>query len=359
MAAGRPLRVGLVGAGNIATHHLPAYLQHPEALELVAICDLNEELAAARALEAGVAHVFADVRATLRGVEIDALDVCTIPDQHLDVALAGIEAGKHVLIEKPFATSLDDCRTLLAAAESAGVTLMVAQNQRYLPPYRAAKRVLDSGELGPIRAVRFESLQCWPAVMPDGHWSYNARRAGGGAVISVAIHRIDLMRYLVGDVVSVSAVCRTTRPEFVNGAEDYATATLEFANGALGEMFTTVSAFRMPWSETFMIFGDDGTMHAVPPPGNIRGPAVVASTKRTAPAEVWTDQVSGFEPLDASREGLASESGQVNELLHFAACCETGAEPLTSGRDNLETMKIVFGIYESALTGEPVTLSSL
>jgi predicted dehydrogenase len=359
MADGRPLRVGLVGAGNIATHHLPAYLEHPGTLQLVAICDVNEDLAAARAREAGVEHVFADVEALLRDVDVDALDVCTIPDQHLNVGLAGIAAGKHVVIEKPLATSLEDCRTLVEAAEAAGVTLMVAQNQRYLPPYRAAKAVLESGELGAIRGVRFDSLQCWPVSMPAGHWSYDAKRAGGGAVISVAIHRIDLMRYLVGDVVSVDAVCRTTRPEFVNGAEDYASARLEFADGALGELFSTVSAFRMPWSETFIIFGEEGTLHAVPAPGNIRGPAVVASTRRTRPAEVWLDQVSGFEPLDVSSTGLPSESGQVNELLHFAECCGTSDEPLSSGRDNFETMKVVFGIYESARTGRPVTLASL
>jgi predicted dehydrogenase len=303
--------------------------------------------------------VYTTAAEMIRDAPIDAVDVCTIPDQHVPVALAAIEAGKHVLVEKPFATTLDDCRLLVDAADQAGVTLMVAQNQRFLPPYRAAKAVLDAGELGAIRSVRFDSMQCWPALFPADHWHYDAARAGGGAVISVAVHRIDLMRYLVGDVVRVSATCRTTRPEFRNGAEDYATATLEFANGALGEMFATVSAFRMPWSESFMIFGDEGAMHAAPAPGNIRGPAVVASSRRTAAAEAWLDQVAGFEELVVERDGLPSDSGQVNELLHFADCCRTGDEPLSSGRDNLGTMAVVFGIYESARRSAPVDLAAL
>jgi predicted dehydrogenase len=353
------LRVGLVGAGNIATHHVPAYVEHPDELALVAVCDLDESRAADRAREAGGAAVFVDPSRMLAEADVDAVDLCTSPDTHLELALAAIEAGKHVLVEKPFATSLADCRTLVDVADAAGVTIMVAQNQRFLPAYRIAKAVIDGGELGAIRSVRFDSMQCWPTLLPPNHWQYDAARAGGGVVISVGIHRIDLMRYLVGEVTRVSAVCRTTRPEFRNGAEDYASATLEFANGALGEMFATASAFRLPWSESFMIFGDEGTMHAAPTPGNIRGPAFVASARRSSPAAAWLDQVVGFERLELTADGLPSESGQVNELLHFAQCCMTGAEPISSGRDNLETMKIVFGIYESARNREPVALDTL
>ena len=354
-----PLRIGLVGAGNIADHHLPAYLEHREVLELVAVCDLDEDRARRRADEAGAAEVYTDAETMIRETAVDALDVCTVPDQHFSVARKAIDAGKHVLVEKPFAVSLAECRELVETAELAGVTLMVAHNQRFLRPYRAAKAVLDAGELGAIRSVRFDSMQCWPALFPAGHWQYDAARAGGGVVMSVAVHRIDLMRYLVGDIDRVSAVCRTTRNEYVNGAEDEATATLEFENGALGQMFATSSAFRMPWSESFMIFGDEGTMHAAPCPGNIRGPALVASIRRTPQATEWLDQVDGFEAIAVEHDGLPSDSGQVNELLHFAECCATGRHPLSSGRDNLETMKVVFGIYESSRRGSSVRLADL
>ena len=200
-----------------------------------------------------------------------------------------------MLVEKPFAVTLADCRELVDAADRAGVTLMVAQNQRFLPPYRAAK-ARARRRRARARSAASASTRCSAGRRSSRRatGTTTRSRAGGGVVISVAVHRIDLMRYLVGDVVRVSAVCRTTRPEYVNGAEDQATATLELANGALGEMFATSSAFRMPWSESFMIFGDDGTMHAAPAPGNIRGPAVVASSRRTPPATEWLDQVAGF-----------------------------------------------------------------
>lgn len=352
------LRVALVGAGNIATHHLPAYLQFPEQVELVAICDVDEALARKRAAEAGVDRVYTDVATMLRDVACDALDICAPPDQHAPVAHAAIEAGRHVLVEKPFALSLDECRELIAAAEGAGLTLMVAQNQRFLPTHQAARAIVASGELGEIRAARTDSIQHW-GNLAAGHWQFDGARAGGGAVIGVAVHRLDLLRFLVGEVKSVSAVLKSVSRQFVNGAEEYASATLEFANGALGQAFATVSAFRTPWSESLLVFGDRGTIHASPLPGTNRSRAFVASEGRSAPIAEWADQFQGFEPVDAVAEGLPSESGQVNEILHFASCCATGAEPLSSGRDNLGTMRLIVGIYESARRGEPVELAEL
>lgn len=353
------LRVALVGAGNIATHHLPAYDQFRDEVELVAICDLDETLARRRAAEAHVEHVYTDVATMLAEAGCDALDICATPDQHAPVAHAAIEAGKHVLVEKPFARSLDECREVVNAADRAGVTLMVAQNQRFLPSHQAARAIIASGELGEIRAVRTDSVQHWSGFLAAGHWQYDGARAGGGAVIGVGIHRLDLARFLVGDVRRVSAVTTTSSPHFVNGAEEYAAATLEFENGALGQSFATVSAFRTPWSEQLLIFGERGTIHASPAPGNVRSRAFVASERRSAPVVDWADQFQGFEPVDAEAEGLPSESGQVNEILHFASCCATGAEPLSSGRDNLGTMKLVTAIYESARQGQPVELADL
>ena len=91
----------------------------------------------------------------------------------------------------------------------------------------------------------------------------------------------------------------------------------------------------------------------------MRSRAFVASERRSASVVDWADQFEGFEPVDADAEGLPSESGQVNEILHFASCCATGAEPLSSGRDNLGTMKLVTAIYESARKGQPVALADL
>jgi predicted dehydrogenase len=351
--------VGLIGAGGISRAHLPAYQRFPDRVELAAVCDVRADAAAELAATAGVREVFADAREMLERADVDAVDICTVHDQHAPLAIAAAEAGKHVLVEKPMACSLAECRRMVEAAEVAGVTLMVAQNQRYDAGHRAARRAILEGQLGPVRAIRSDAMQNLRAFLPSGHWLYDGNRAGGGVVISVAVHKIDLVRYLVGDVRSVTAVCRTMHPEFVNGAEDYACALLEFEGGAVGEMFATYSGFRMPYSEQLMVFGDGGTIHTLPPAGRSQGPAMIARDRGGEPIRGWTEQFTGFAPLEPEPEGLPDDSSFVNEILHFAECCRTGAEPVSSGRDNLGTMRTIFAIYESARTGGPVELATL
>ncbi|NJL73385.1 MAG: Gfo/Idh/MocA family oxidoreductase [Candidatus Competibacteraceae bacterium] len=195
--------------------------------------------------------------------------------------------------------------------------------------------------------------------MGDDHWLLDGKAAGGGIVISVSVHRIDLMRFLVGDVKRVSAVGRTSHAAFKNGAEDFVSAVMEFENGAIGEMFGTYSGYRMPWGEMFMIFGERGTIHAVPELGGYLGEARIASADSPHKITGWEDQYAGFEPLVAPDAGLETNDEFVNQLLHFAQCVHTSSEPWSSGRDNLGTMKVVFGIYESLRTGEAVDLASL
>jgi len=295
----------------------------------------------------------------LAEANIDAVDICTPHDLHAPLSIAAAQAGKHVLVEKPMATTLQDCYAMVQAADQTQVTLMVAQHQRYEPSYRGAHRLIQAGRLGKIYAARIDAMQNLRSFFPEGHWYYDGKRAGGGVVISVAIHGIDLMRYLIGEIILIRAVCKTVQTEFTNGAEDFACAMFEFENGAIGEMFATYSGFRMPWSESFTIFGNDGTIHSIPPSGIARGPASVAVRTSGTIIKAWNDQFRDFVPVEPDYEGLPSDDYGVNQLLHFAECCGTGREPITSGRDNLGTMKVIFGIYESARTGQPVELAFL
>jgi predicted dehydrogenase len=354
-----PFKIGLIGAGGIAGHHLRAFQQFPDRVQLAAVCDVVEEKARARAQEAGGVPVYTSIDAMLREVELDAVDICTMHNQHADHMLAAVGAGKHVLLEKPMGCSLGECTRMVEAADKAGVTFMVAQCQRYMPTYRSVRNLVKAGALGTIRAVRFDSMQDIPSFAPNGHWLCDAGKAGGGIVISVSVHRIDLMRFLVGDIVRVTGVARSTTPLFTGGAENFACAILEFANGALGEMFGTYTGFRMPWGEQFMIFGDDGTIHAVPHLGEYEGEAVIALRNDANAYTDWLDQYRGFKPLTLDASEFPSDDGFVNEVLHFADCCQTGREPDSSGRDNLNTMKAVFAFYESARSGQPVELAQL
>jgi predicted dehydrogenase len=349
----RPLRIGLIGAGAISEAHLAAISASSGRVTLAAVCDIDEESARARAREASVDAVYTDPEKMLREAAIDAVDICTPHDQHAPLAIAAAQAGRHVLVEKPMACSLGQAQAMIDAADRAGVTLMVAQYQRYVPSHQAALAAIQAGEIGPIHSLRFEVLQCYPSTVPAGHWLYDGNRAGGGVVISVAVHGIDLMRYLVGEVASVSALCSAADRElFVGDAEGTVAATLRFVDDTVGEMFATVEAYRVPWFEKFMIFGSRGTIHSLPVPDRYLGVAAIASAARSPQIEGFDDSVADFTVLNED----APLSGFTNQMLHFASCADSGEEPLSSGRDNLETMRVVFGIYESARTGTTIDL---
>jgi len=354
------MKLGLIGAGSIAGAHLKAVPHIAGIVEFVAIAEPNAANRQRQSARFNIERAYTDPAELLAQPDIEGVVLTTPHDTHADLARRCFAAGKHVLVEKPMACSLAECDAMIAAAKTAGKTLMVAQCQRYDPSYRGLKAVLDSGELGPIRAVRIEAMQNAAAFVPTGHWYLDGHRAGGGIVISVAIHKIDLLRYLLGDVVRVTAICRTVNPMFANGAEDYAVATLEFASGAVGQLFATWSAFRLPYSENMMFFGDNGTVHALPPTETQMGPALVASRQRTpAAAPGFASQFGGFQPVAPARDGLPSAEPFANQLAHFAECCRNGTEPVSSGRDNRRTMQVVFAIYESARTGQTVPIENV
>ncbi|GIX05858.1 MAG: dehydrogenase [Candidatus Poribacteria bacterium] len=337
-----PIRVGLIGAGSVSGAHLPAYQQFPEQVQLVAVADPVEELARQRAEQGGAERVYTDPYRMIQEAPIDAVDICAPHFLHAPLALAAIEAGKHVLVEKPMGITWEECRQMVEAADRAGVTLMAAQCLRYYPKYRAVRRAIQEGELGRIFSVEFASIQDLRRLRPPGNWMFDGKKNGGGTVIGLAVHSIDLVRYYLGNVRRVSALCKTMRPEYINGAEDYAVATMEFENDALGSLFSTNSCHATPWGHRFYILGESGAIHNT----------AIASRRRGSDGR--------FVELEPEREGLPTDDGFVNEILHWADCCRTGAEPISSGRDNLETMRVIFGIYESSRRGgAPVELASL
>ena len=378
-----PLKVGLVGTGGIANRHLVAYQEHPDRVQLAAVCDVIESAAQEYAEKAGVDAIYLDIEEMLREADIDAVDVCTTHNTHAPLTVAAAEAGKHVIVEKPMAISVQECRDMIAAADKSGVTLMVAQHLRYAPEARAAKRLIDEGKLGEIEAVRTELFGGGmrarrPRRRRGDRWMNDAKRSGGGMLMSEQVHHIDLLRYYAGNVKRVTALCKSLQPEMLNGAEDLVSATLEFESGAVGELWAKGSV--APHGRTYMVMGSAGTFYASTPteaqridemngvtPFRHFGSIMVALNEDLEELDPSNEEdlkkiylsKPPFEALSTSDVDLPSVNYFVNEILHFEECCRTGAEPLSSGRDNIETMKIIMGIYESSRTGKAVDLDDL
>ncbi|MBY8985503.1 MAG: Gfo/Idh/MocA family oxidoreductase [Candidatus Lokiarchaeota archaeon] len=345
----------------MAYAHLPAYLQFPEKVKVTAVCDIREEAAKKFAKTANIHSVYTDFEKMLNKEDIDAVDICTIHDQHRDQTIIAVELGKNILLEKPMACSMEDCRDMVKATEKAGVTYMIAQVLRYLPSSQGVVSLMENGEIGPVHAVQGTSILKQSLILPHDHWMFDGNRAGGGVLITLSIHIIDLLRYFIGDVKKVSGICKNFDPLFINGAEDFSSATLEFNTGTIGNIFGSLSTGRTPFNIRYMIFGDSGTIYSNPPSskkGHYQiGNAMISSKKLDK--EGKTSQKGEFIHIKKDSKILVGDNPFINEVIHFVDCCQNNKEPISSGKDNLNTMKIIFGIYKSSKTNTVINLNDV
>lgn len=191
------IRFGLVGAGAIAKAHVEA-MRAADGIALAGVADVNE--AAAREL-AGDVPVFASLDAMIAGCAPDAVLICTPPDTHPALAIAAAKAGLHILCEKPLAIGLREAQTMVDAASRAGVVLTMATKFRYVPDLARARNAIRLGALGNVTLVRnaFES-----PVQMAGRWNTDRLRSGGGVLIDNGTHSVDVLRFLLGPIESVS-----------------------------------------------------------------------------------------------------------------------------------------------------------
>ncbi|MCD6727750.1 MAG: Gfo/Idh/MocA family oxidoreductase [Solirubrobacteraceae bacterium] len=215
------IRVGIIGLGEIGQYHLPA-LRVARGAELVAVCDLDRALAERSA--AGACAAYDDLEAMLSSAALDLLDVCLPHHLHRPVALRAIDAGCHVLLEKPMAISVAECDEIAAAAERAGRLVAISHNQLHYEPHRRLSALIEAGALGELRMLRARLA----IGGRYGAWRSDPAKAGGGLLIDAGAHRLYLLRALGGPVHAVSAMMDDP------GSEERLVVTLEFASGALG-----------------------------------------------------------------------------------------------------------------------------
>ncbi len=335
------IRVGIIGCGLMAKAHLPGYQASGGRAEIVMCCDNNLQLAQDYAAKTGgKPEVVTDWQQVLANNDVDAVDICAPHYLHAPIVLAAAKAGNHILLEKPMAMNLNEARQMVEAAGTAGTTFMVAQNQRYLPEHSQIRDLLNQGAIGRIIAARIDGNQLLSRGYPAGHWLFSKALAGGGVILTTAIHKIDLLRYFLGEVRRVTALYSTSGLNPGMDSEDIATIALEFENGALGEAFFTFASSQnpipTPSHELVILYGTKGMIN------NINGWHM-----HSTELETYKDAMT---PMNLPNADYAASF--VNEVGHFLHCIETGEEPLTSGIDNLKTIAVIDAIYQAAETGQ-------
>ena len=336
---------GIVGAGIIAAIHADAIALLPDA-RLIAVTDVAAGAAVAFAADRGCAAE-PGLDDLLARRDVDVVCVCVPSGQHAEVGIRAAEAGKHLVIEKPVDVTLEAADRLLAAARAAGVALTVMSQHRFDPGVIALKRMIDKGALGTL--VLGEASTKWYRTQEyyDSALWRGTRAMDGGALLNQGIHYVDLLRWCMGPVTEVSAVCTTQTHDIE--VEDTALAVVRFASGAVGTIGATTAAYP-GFPQRLEITGTEGTV-------TIEDGRLVRTALREA---VDPGNSAGSAP---SVPSAAADPGGLDAAIHAAqladllAAADERREPAVSGQDGRDALEIVRAVYESSRTGRPVRLA--
>ncbi len=327
------MRWAVVGFGDIADKGVaPAILNHPGS-ELAAICRRSKSELDGYARKFDVSDVFTDYREMLDWGEFDAVYVATPVDLHAPQSLEALDGGFHVLVEKPMALSAPQAETMVDAAAKENLTLGIAYYHRLIPVNLRVRELVSSGELGELVALHGNASSLWK--LPPSHpkyWRVDAAQSGGGPLVDVATHRIDLFQALAGRAARVAGFASR---RFIDGdVEDTCSAIVEYRSGVQA----TLSSLWCvnPGRSDYEVMCTEGQIH-VP---DIRGDKLRILTE------------GGEEEILVPPDELHD----VPLIERFVDAAEGGSQLELSGEAGLEVQRITDAVYESASSGTMIAL---
>lgn len=351
------LRVGVVGCGGIFNiAHRPAYLKM-EDVEIVALCDINRERAERFLVDFPNAEIYTDYKEMIANAPIDSVDICTPNYLHAPVAIAAMEAGKHVFSEKPDATKPEDVMAMKATAEKTGKTLMVMRNNRYVPTSAFARKYIQEGNAGEIY-VGHCGWQRRRGIPGKGGWFTDKEKSGGGPLIDLGVHMIDLALWMMGNPTPV-AVSGSVYSKFAgNNLSDSENSNFGEAknDGVYNVEDLSMGFVRLDNGATLTIECSWAS--------NVQKERRFVELYGTNAGLKWdTEELTLFEERDGvlmdtipnipAREGVY---GHGQNLRHFADVVLYGAKPDFVPSQGVDIVKLINALYESAATGKEVLL---
>ena len=341
------VRVGIIGGGRITDLHIPGY-RDLDTAELVAVCDVNEQVAQKRAAQWGCRKWYTDYRALLDDPKIDMVEVIVPHKLHAPITIAAAQAGKHVSVQKPMAINIEECDAMIAATKKAGVKLRVYENFVFYPPYRKAIELMEAGEIGEPRIMRIHmggsAFGGWHVPLSVWLWRFSPKECGGGPILwDDGFHKFSLIIEMFGAV------------EIVSGWIDYALGVIDapfviswrHKNGVLGHIDCTMSpnvAMRGKYyvgDERVDIVGDRGSISVTRCTGQLNDePSLI----------LYRDgQTIAFSDLRADWQDSFTDCTRdfINALIN-------NREPKLTGERGVEVMKFSIATHEAAKKGKPV-----
>jgi len=314
------IKVCLVGCGWIGEEHAKAYkqLQDQGKIEFYT-CDINPDRVKLLADRYGAKSFFTNYEDVLSS-PIEVVDICLPHNQHADATVLAAKAGKHILLEKPLATNLEEANRIYEAIKTSGINFMVAENWRFIPSIRIAKEFLDRQEIGEPILIQGNSIQYF---VPPG-WRRNIAITGGGVLIDRGIHLVDMLYYLGGEVKSVYALANHRSIPEMEG-EDTVVVVLNFENGTIGNLIVTWGAKNPLTQPLFIVYGTEGT--------------------------IWEDSNEVYILKKEDKKKIYQARGEDNSILeeisHFIDCIVNNREPLVTYEIARKDLEIILEAYKS------------
>jgi len=343
-------RFGIIGCGMISEFHSAAIREIPNA-ELVAVTDVRED-AAKRVGEANQCAWYTDLKQFLAHKDLDIVTICTPSGLHLDGAAPAIEAGKHVIVEKPLEVTLKRCDKIIEAADKKGVKVATIFPSRWSECNQILKQAVDSQWFG--RLTLGDTYVKWwrtQQYYDSGGWRGTWKMDGGGALMNQSIHNVDLLQWFMGDVESVMAMTGLLTHERIE-VEDTAVAALQFKNGALGVIEGTTSVFPGLRKKT-ELHGNKGTVIVE------QDDIIFWKFETPTPMDKKVEQLMSQRKSGsggAADPKAISHVGHMKQFKDFLRALETGGKPLVDGSEGRKSVEIILAIYKSAKTGKKVKL---
>ena len=338
------VKIGIVGAGKICQGpHMGAYDKIDHA-EIVAICDIDENKLNNLKNRYPNAHYYTDYKEMIENEELDAVDICTPNNYHSIVAIYALNKGLNVLCEKPDAINASEAEKMKEAAEKSGKTLMVIRNNRYRPSTKYLKKYIADGKMGEIYAgrcgwIRRRGIPGW------GGWFTDKAQSGGGPLIDLGVHIIDLAMYLMGNPKPVT-VSGSTYLKFPHTSyskidvEDLAMGFIRFDNGACLQI-------EFSWASNI-----ECDQMFVELRGEKSGSRMSGIDKRF---EIFTEEYGSNVTIKPSVDDYGVHHHELN-IRHFIDVIEGKCEPDFTPEQGVNMVKILEAIYKSAECGHEIAL---
>ncbi|WP_276954405.1 Gfo/Idh/MocA family protein [Enterocloster lavalensis] len=352
------LKTGIIGCGKVGDFHAKAFAAL-ENSEFTAVCDNNIERARAFADRYGV-KAYDDIEAMIRECGLDVVSICTPHPLHANPAVIAADCGCNVLIEKPLASSLEDCDRIIEAGDRNHVTIGTMVQRRFYRPCMRIHQAIEDGKIGrPVLGM--VTMLGWrdKNYYDSDPWRGSWKGEGGGVMVNQAPHQIDLLQWYMGEVDEIYGVWKNLNHPYIE-VEDTAVAVIKFKNGGVGNIVVSNSQNPALFGKVH-IFGENGAGVGVQTDGGAMFVAGMSSITEAPYNDLWT--VAGEENmLETWKKEDTDFFNSVDSMYYyhreqikdFVDAVQKGEKPLVDAREGRKTVEIFTGIYRATETNSVI-----